>query len=103
MISTAFGPLIGGIATPAGTAANLVAIAQIKQLANVDISFTRWMIYGAPATFLMVPLCWRLLLWLFPRSWSGCSFSANDIRRRLDGLGPLSRAERWTPTAVRAP
>ena len=26
MIATAFGPLIGGIATPAGTAANLVAI-----------------------------------------------------------------------------
>ena len=44
MIATAFGPLIGGIATPAGTAANLVAIAQIKQLAGVDVSFTRWML-----------------------------------------------------------
>ena len=30
MIATAFGPLIGGIATPAGTAANLVAIAQLQ-------------------------------------------------------------------------
>lgn len=99
MISTAFGPLIGGIATPAGTAANLVAIAQIKQLANVDISFTRWMIYGAPATFLMVPLCWRLLLWLFPPELERLPFSAADIRRRLDGLGPLSRAERWTLTS----
>src|SRR5207342_2847185 len=43
MIAAAFGPLIGGIATPAGTAANLVAISQLKQLANVDVSFTRWM------------------------------------------------------------
>ena len=43
MIATAFGPLIGGIATPAGTAANLVAIAQLKQLADVDVSFWRWM------------------------------------------------------------
>ena len=37
MIAAAFGPLIGGIATPAGTAANLVAIAQLKQLAQVDV------------------------------------------------------------------
>ena len=66
MIATAFGPLIGGIATPAGTAANLVAIAQLKQLAGVDISFLRWMAYGVPASLLMVPLAWRLLLWLFP-------------------------------------
>ena len=66
MIATAFGPLIGGIATPAGTAANLVAIAQLKQLADVDISFTRWMVYGVPASLLMVAVAWRLLLWLFP-------------------------------------
>ena len=43
MIATAFGPLIGGIATPAGTAANLVAIAQLRQLAGIEISFTQWM------------------------------------------------------------
>jgi sodium-dependent dicarboxylate transporter 2/3/5 len=96
MIATAFGPLIGGIATPAGTAANLVAIAQIKQLAGVDISFLRWMIYGAPAAILMVPLCWRLLLWLFPPEIDRLPFSAADIRQRLDALGPLSRAELWT-------
>ena len=95
MISTAFGPLIGGIATPAGTAANLVAIAQIKQLANVDISFTRWMLYGAPAAILMVPLCWRLLLWLFPPEIDRLPFSADDIRERLRGLGP-PRDEIWT-------
>src|SRR6267142_2359691 len=44
MIATAFGPLIGGIATPAGTAANLIAIGQLKQLAHVDVSFLRWML-----------------------------------------------------------
>jgi sodium-dependent dicarboxylate transporter 2/3/5 len=56
MIAVAFGPLIGGIATPAGTAANLVAIAQLKQLAHTDVSFARWMLYGPPACILMVPV-----------------------------------------------
>src|SRR6187200_3569756 len=96
MIATAFGPLIGGIATPAGTAANLVAISQLKQLANVDVSFTRWMLYGVPASTLMIPIGWRLLLWFFPPELEYLPFTREDIRRRLDGLGPLSAAERWT-------
>lgn len=96
MISTAFGPLIGGIATPAGTAANLVAIAQLKQLAGVDVSFTRWMLYGVPASILMVPLAWRLLLWLFPPEIERLPFTDADIRAKLVDLGPLRPVERNT-------
>ena len=96
MIATAFGPLIGGIATPAGTAANLVAIGQLKQLANIDVSFGRWMLYGVPASLLMIPVAWRLLLWLFPPELEHLPFTSADVRRRLDGLGPLGAAERWT-------
>jgi sodium-dependent dicarboxylate transporter 2/3/5 len=96
MIAIAFGPLIGGIATPAGTGANLVAIAQLGQLAQVDVSFTRWMAYGVPASILMVPLCWRLLLWLFPPEVERLPIDTAEIRRRLDVLGPLRPAERRT-------
>jgi solute carrier family 13 (sodium-dependent dicarboxylate transporter), member 2/3/5 len=96
MIGVAFGPLIGGIATPAGTAANLVAIAQLAQLAGVRISFGKWIAYGAPASLLMVPLAWRLLLWLFPPEIDRLPLAPGDISRRLSDLGPLRRAERCT-------
>jgi sodium-dependent dicarboxylate transporter 2/3/5 len=93
MIATAFGPLIGGIATPAGTAANLVAIAQLKQLVGVEVSFTRWMTYGVPAAILMVPAAWRLLLWIFPPEIERLPIEREDLQRRLTGLGPLRGAE----------
>lgn len=96
MISCAFGPLIGGIATPAGTAANLVAIAQIKQLAGVDVSFLQWMAYGLPASLLMIPFAWRLLLWLFPPEVDRLPIADADIRKGLEALGPLRRVERAT-------
>ncbi len=99
MIATAFGPLIGGIATPAGTGANLVAIAQLRQLANVDISFTYWMSYGVPASLLMLPVCWRLLLWLFPPEVDRLPLSEADIRARLDELGPMRPIE-WRTLLV---
>jgi len=96
MIAVAFGPLIGGIATPAGTGANLVAIAQLKQLAETDVSFGRWMLYGVPACALMVPVAWKLLLWLFPPELATLGISDEEARTRARALGPLTRNERWT-------
>ena len=96
MIATAFGALIGGIATPAGTAANIVAMAQLRQLAGIEISFTQWMAYGVPASILMVPLTWRVLLWLFPPEFEKFPITDAAVRDKLDALGPLSGVEKRT-------
>lgn len=93
MIAAAFGPLIGGIATPAGNGANLVAIAQLRQLVQIDVSFTLWMAYGVPAALFMLPICWRLLLWLFPPEVENLPITQDDIRRRLETLGSLQPNE----------
>jgi len=99
MISTAFGALIGGIATPAGTAANIVAMAQLRQLAGIEISFTGWMAYGVPAAVLLVPLTWRVLLWLFPPEFENFPISDEAVRDKLAALGPLSGIE-WRTLIV---
>ena len=96
MIATAFGPLIGGIATPAGTAANLVAIGQLKQLAAVDVSFWRWMALGVPSSLIMIPFAWWILRWLFPPEIEHLPITMETIRGRLRDLGPLRRAESRT-------
>jgi sodium-dependent dicarboxylate transporter 2/3/5 len=96
MIATAFGPLIGGIATPAGTAANLVAIGQLKQLASVDVSFWRWMALGVPSSLVMIPFAWLILRWLFPPEIDHLPIPMETIRARLRDLGPLRRAESRT-------
>jgi len=101
-IAVAFGPLIGGIATPAGTAANIVAVAQLQQLAGVTITFTQWMVLGAPASLLMLPVAWRILLWVFPPELERLPVTDAEVRNRLAALGPLSRLERHTLVAFGA-
>src|SRR5215470_18526029 len=96
MIATAFGPLIGGIATPAGTAANLVAIGQLKQLASVDVSFWRWMALGVPSSLVMIPFAWWILRWLFPPEIDHLPIPMDTIRARLRDLGPLRPGESRT-------
>ena len=101
-IAVAFGPLIGGIATPAGTAANIVALAQLDQLAGVTVTFVDWMVLAVPASLLMIPVGWKILLWVFPPELKELPMSADEVRGRLASLGPLSRMERHTLVAFGA-
>jgi sodium-dependent dicarboxylate transporter 2/3/5 len=102
LIAVAFGALIGGIATPAGTAANIVAIAQLEQLAGVHISFTYWMLFGVPASLLMVPFAWWILLRMFPPEFDRLPITTEQIGNRLATMGPLTSIERHTLAAFSA-
>lgn len=98
MIACAFGPLIGGIGTPAGAGANLAAVGYLRELAGVDISFARWMAYGVPAAVLMVPLAWRILLHAFPPEIDRLPLSDAEVAGRIRALGRPTRLEIWTLT-----
>ena len=66
MISAAWGPLIGGVGTPAGCAPNPLTIGYMRDLAGFDLSFGAWMVLGVPAALLMVPFAWLTLIRCFP-------------------------------------
>lgn len=93
MIACAFGPLIGGIATPAGTGANPIALSYLKDLADVEISFLDWMRYGVPAAVLMIPCAWRILLFCFPPELERLPVEKDDLQERLKEMGPLRASE----------
>jgi sodium-dependent dicarboxylate transporter 2/3/5 len=57
------------------------------------------MVYGLPACVLMVPICWRILLWMFPPELERLPVSRQQIATRLEALGPLSPAE-WRTIVV---
>ena len=96
MISCAYGPLIGGIGTPAGTAANLIALSYLEELAGVSISFGQWMVLGVPAALLMIPMGWWLLLRLFPPEIDTLPYERGEIDTKIAALGPLRPVERKT-------
>lgn len=93
MISCAYGPLIGGISTPAGTGANPVAMRYLHQLAQVDISFLTWMSLGLPATLMMIPIGWLILLKIFPPEMKNLPLETSQIKTNLKTQGSLSTDE----------
>lgn len=96
MIACAWGPLIGGVATPAGCGPNPLTITYLETHAGVDLSFVHWMIMGVPAMILMVPCAWLTLLVCFPPEKMDPARSEEDARRPAvaqQELGPFTFKE----------
>lgn len=66
MIAVAWGPAIGGISTPVGNGANIVALGYLRELAGVQIDFLRWMVVGVPSAIFILPLAYFILIKVFP-------------------------------------
>lgn len=96
MISCAWGPLIGGIATPAGCGPNPLTMAFLKDLAGINFTFIDWMIIGFPAAILMIPFAWGILLLFFPLEKVDIALAEDDFRKKVGELGQVKRDEIFT-------
>lgn len=66
LIACVWGPSVGGISTPAGAAPNPIVVSFLQEMAGIQITFIDWMIIGVPATIILIPISWLLLIWIFP-------------------------------------
>ncbi len=96
MIACAWGPLIGGVTTPAGCGPNPLTIGFLRDLAGINFTFLQWMILGFPAAILMVPAAWVILLKVFPLEKINLSISKEDAIQRKRELGPINKKEALT-------
>lgn len=96
MISIAWSSAIGGIATPVGNGANILAMGYLRDLAGVEISFIKWMSVGLPAAILIIIPAWYSLLKIFPPEVKILPLSRDKISKDLEDLGALNHKERWT-------
>jgi hypothetical protein len=63
MLSCAWGPAFGGLMTPIGAGPNLIALAFIRRIMGVDMSFLQWMVVGVPVGVIMIAVCWFSMVW----------------------------------------
>jgi sodium-dependent dicarboxylate transporter 2/3/5 len=90
LIACAWGPLVGGVSTPAGCGPNPLTMTFLKDLAGINFSFVDWMLIGIPAAILMIPCAWAILIFMFPlEKGINLSIAEDDFKKKLDELGPL--------------
>ena len=96
LIACAWGPTIGGIATPSGCAPNPISISLLKEIAGIDISFGQWMLYGLPAGLVLIIPSWLILVKGFKPEISHLSRSKEDLKSDYQNLPPIDREEKLT-------
>ena len=96
MISCAWGPIIGGIGTPAGCGPNPIAIGFLKEMAGIELTFLGWMKYGVPAALLLLPVSWLILLLVFKPEISHLKKSRKELKAEHSELPALARDEKAT-------
>jgi sodium-dependent dicarboxylate transporter 2/3/5 len=94
MIATAWGPLIGAMATPAGSGSNPIAIRFMSEIAGYDIGFLGWMAFGVPTAIILLPAAWLIILLFFPPERRALRKSVEEIRSEASGRLPLTRDEK---------
>jgi sodium-dependent dicarboxylate transporter 2/3/5 len=96
MLSAAWGPTVGGIATPSGAGPNPLAIGFLKSMAGVDVSFLDWMLYGLPAALLLLLPAWGILLLFFKPEMSHLSRTREELQAEYREMPAFSRIEKVT-------
>ena len=99
MLMTAFAASIGGLLTPIGTPPNIIGLGFMREMVDIEISFFRWMMIGAPVVIVLFFILFAYLNFLSPAGVSEIAGSRELIQRLRAELGPWTTAQRSTATA----
>jgi solute carrier family 13 (sodium-dependent dicarboxylate transporter), member 2/3/5 len=95
MLGIAYASSIGGISTLIGTPTNAMFAAIVRDLHHQEVDFAKWMLLAFPISFLLLWICWFLLVRvIFRVSLNDESHHGNVIGDELKALGPLSKDEK---------
>lgn len=93
MIGIPFASFIGGVATPAGSSINILALFQIEQFGKVQVSFLQWMGLGIPMWLILTPISWWVLMRCYPPEMPTIG-DPQELRQERLALGGLTTSEK---------
>ena len=93
MIGIPFAAFIGGVATPAGSSINILALFQIEQFGQVRVTFLQWMGLGIPMTLILTPVAWWVLMRCYVPEVATIG-NPEELRQERLELGGLTTSEK---------
>lgn len=95
MLAIAYSASIGGIATLIGTPPNLIFAGILEEQYNIEMTFSKWIIFGLPISVLLLFICWKYLTNVaFKFKQKDFPGGKAEIKRLLNNLGKISFEEK---------
>lgn len=96
VLSMAYATSLGGMATPIGTAPNVIALSLLEKQTHERIDFIGWMLFGVPTALVLLAIMLFVMLRRFPAPTNHVGGLQDQVHRELAELGPMCSAERRT-------
>jgi len=95
MLAIAYSASIGGIATLIGTPPNLVLAGILEDHYNIELTFSKWMIFGLPISIILLFICWNYLTKVaFKFTQKEFPGGKDEILKQVQQLGKISYEEK---------
>ena len=94
LLSLTYAASLGGVATPVGTAPNVIALGVIETQLHLRIDFFQWMSFALPTSALTLLAVLLFARWRFPSPIARLDRLSATVEQELAKLGPLSPGER---------
>lgn len=95
MLAIAYSASIGGMATLIGTPPNLVLAGIVQDTYGVEITFSKWFMFGLPISLILLAICWKYLTEVaFKFEQKSFPGGKAEISQQLKSLGKISYEEK---------
>lgn len=95
MLAIAYSASIGGMATLIGTPPNLVLAGIVQETYDVEITFSKWFMFGLPISLILLAICWKYLTEVaFTFKQKSFPGGRAEINKQLKSLGEISYEEK---------
>jgi sodium-dependent dicarboxylate transporter 2/3/5 len=99
MLAIAYSASIGGMATLIGTPPNLVLAGIVQEIYTVEITFSKWIVFGFPISIILLFICWKYLTSIaFTFKQKSFPGGKKEIENQLKKLGKISYEEKIVGT-----
>lgn len=99
LLGMTYAASLGGVATPVGTAPNVIALKLLRDQAGVRIDFFQWISFALPTSALTLLAVLLYVRWRFPAPVGRLDALAETVDEELRKLGPMSSGERRAAAA----
>jgi len=94
LLGLTYAASLGGIATPVGTAPNVIALGMLESQMHLRIDFFQWMSFALPTSAVTLGVVLLYAAWRFPSPIARLGALADNVEAELARLGPMSAGER---------
>ena len=95
MLAIAYSASIGGIATLIGTPPNLILAGILEEQYQIELTFSKWIVFGLPISLILLFICWKYLTRIaFSFKQKDFPGGKAEIKRQLEMLGKMSYEEK---------